>query len=276
MRQFSKDFKVFICNMVKQKIDAGEKISDVLKFVEDHYKVNKNLVYIWNKKLGFIFETNLIDDVERIYACHLVKILTIWDVPLDNALEVVAKAYGVSVLTLNKWNLYLKDRAFRPRRIYSVDERKSICNEVKSLIETHNLETVTSVKQVAEKYSISYRVIYDWNKIYQIFPVKTLNRRKCFTNEEIEKILCEIKDRDPVSLKQVAEKYGVSQSTINRWNREKKVFVSSRIMYPEELKKQSLESVKNATEKYAEIKKIAEENNIYFTTVFNWVKNRSI
>ena len=198
-----------------------------------------------------------------------------------DARKKVAKEYKIDPGTITNW-----DREFRKfssaKQDWTDEKRKTICQKVKKLIDTKNMSTKEALDEVAKEYEIHPGTIVTWDQKFRKFSSES-EVKLDWTDKEREAICQQVKDLIDTknmwitdALKEVANKYGIDRSSINRWDQKFRKFSSEvKQDWTKKEKKAICQKVKDLIDKEnmstkEALEEVAKEYNLHPETIKVW------
>ena len=163
---------------------------------------------------------------KKIEICQKVKYFIDLGMKKDKAVKHVAEIYDMTPTLILMWDKTYKKFTSETSDVWTEEEKKNICREVKKIIKL-NIGEKEAKEKVAKTYEITPNMITLWNLQYKIFSFENKNGypeiEKQNVCNEVRKLIkrgLSIED----AKQYVAKKYEISPSVIGKWNKEIKKF----------------------------------------------------
>lgn len=160
------------------------------------------------------------------------------------------------------------------RQAYDEGKKKSICLEVKNLQDEDKSSLSDILSGICKKYNVGTNEVYTWNKKFgMIFDNNLFSKEEkfqiCYIVAEL--ILCNVSIAEAVSF--LAQKNGIEKHAIYKWNRELKLFKTSK-KYTDEEKKNICRQIAvladGADNPAFAVRMMAEKYNVSVKSIYTW------
>lgn len=187
---FSDDEKKQILEEVKN-LAVEKKISfkKAITEITAKYNISTKVVFEWNRYLKVFVTKQKFANIDIIYILTLINTKADKD-NLGSLVLFFANKFSVAPATVYAWNCrfsFLDVRVYKNRQTgkYSYEFKREVLEEFKYIGFTYE-----NIKEIAKKYSIQERNIYEWNRFFKLYDTKIYkkNENEQFQNEIIKKL----------------------------------------------------------------------------------------